>query len=154
MSPGIPPSLDRKEQQAALLVGGAIVVAMFLALLYVAVGWVNGAGITESGQPSSGSERLDDYLEEEERASAYATLRDHLDQYKNEPGYEAVFCRDTSHYWADGAIVMEGQVDFQMETGELAPHRYHARLTGSRQHGWEVLSVELVPLDDDPGSLP
>lgn len=148
MSPGIPPSLDRNEQRATIFVGGLIVAAMFIGMLFVVVGRT-GTGLEagDEGLVSTGSERLDDYLLEEERASAYQALRDHLDQMKDEPGYEAVFCRDTNHHWmGDGEIEIEGQVDFLMETGEMASHVYVARLHGSRQAGWEVLSVNLEPI--------
>lgn len=153
MSPGIPPSLDRNEQRATIFVGGLIVAAMFLGMLFVVVGWTSPD--LERGEEdyiSTGSDRLDDYLMEEERASAYQTLRDHLDQMKDEPGYEAVFCRDTNHHWmGDGEIEIEGQVDFLMETGEMVPHYYVSRLHGSRQAGWEVLSVNLEPIDTEEG---
>ncbi len=141
MSPGIPPSLDRQDQRVALVVGTIILAAMFVATLVVVVGRTAGGPPTEDGAPVS---RLDRYLAEEERASAYAVVRDQLDQMKDEPGITAVFCRDCSHRWIGGEIEFRGQVDFQMDEGGMVAHDYTARLSGSRQGGWEVLSVELV----------
>jgi hypothetical protein len=63
---------------------------------------------------------------------------------KDEPGITAVFCRDCSHRWIGGEIEFRGQVDFQKDEGGMERHDYTARLSGSRQDGWEVLSVELV----------
>lgn len=139
MSPGIPPSLDRQDQRVVLVAGTIILGAMFVAILAVVVGRTAGGGV-EDGSPTS---RLDHYLAEEERASAYAALRDELDQMKDEPGITAVFCRDCSHQWVGGEIEFQGQVDFQMDSGVLERHNYTARLHGSRQDGWEVLSVAL-----------
>lgn len=140
MSPGIPPSLDRQDQRVTLIVGAIILAAMFVATLAVVVGRTAGGPSSEDGAPAS---RLDRYLAEEERASAYAVVRDHLDQMKDEPGITAVFCRDCAHSWSDGVIEFRGQVDFQMDEGGLERHDYTARLRGSRQDGWEVLSVAL-----------
>jgi hypothetical protein len=141
MSPGIPPSLDRQDQRVALFVGAIILAAMFVATLVVVVGRTAGGPVTEGGPPVS---RLDRYLAEEERASAYTVVRDQLDQMKDEPGITAVFCRDCSHRWIGGEIEFRGQVDFQKDEGGMERHDYTARLSGSRQDGWEVLSVELV----------
>jgi len=141
MSPGIPPSLDRQDQRVALVVGTIILVAMFVATLVVVVGRTAGGPPSEVGPPAS---RLDRYLAEEERASAYAVVRDQLDQMKEEQGIAAVFCRDSSHRWIGGEIEFRGQVDFQMEEGGMERHDYTARLSGSRQAGWQVLSIELA----------
>jgi hypothetical protein len=139
MSPGIPPSIDRQDQVTTLVVGSIIVIAMFIAALYVVVGRTLGTGAgEESGTEAS---RLDDYLAEEERASAYAAVRDYIDQMPLEENVVAVFCRDSSHRWIDDVIEFQGEVDYQMDTGDFAPHPYTARLTGSKQDGWEVISV-------------
>ena len=141
MSPGIPPSIDRQDQVTTLVVGSIILAAMFIAALYVVVGRTLGAGY-ESGASSEAS-RLDSFLAEEERASAYAVVRDYVDQMPLEENVVAVFCRDCSHRWIDDMIEFQGEVDYQMDTGEMARHPYTARLTGSREYGWEVLSVEV-----------
>ncbi len=141
MSPGIPPSLDRQDQRVALLVGAIILAAMFVATLVVVVGRSAGGPPTDGGPPES---RLDHYLAEEERASAYAVVRDQLDQMKEEPGIVAVFCRDCTHRWVGSEIEFQGQVDFQMDEGGMEPHDYTARLSGSRHDGWQVLSLELA----------
>lgn len=141
MSPGIPPSLDRQDQRTALVVGTIILAAMFVATLVVVVGRTAGGPPGDQGAPAS---RLDRYLAEEERASAYTAVRDQLDQMKEEPGITAVFCRDCSHRWIGGEIEFQGQVDFQMDEGTMERHDYTARLRGSRQGGWEVLSLDLA----------
>ena len=141
MSPGIPPSLDRQDQRVALVVGTIILAAMFVATLVVVVGRTAGGPPADGGPPAS---RLDRYLAEEERASAYAVVRDQLDQMKEEPGIVAVFCRDCTHRWIGGEIEFQGQVDFQMDEGGITRHDYTARLSGSRQDGWDVLSLELI----------
>ena len=145
MNNGIPPSIDRQDKLATLVIGSIILIAMFVAALYVVVGRSlrshesAGAGETQSESP-----RLDAYLAEEERASAYAALRVYMDQMAGEPGIAAVFCRDCSHYWDGDVIVFHGQVDFKTEAGEMESHDYTARLQGSKQEGWEVLSAELA----------
>ena len=144
MSPGIPPSLDRQDHRVALVVGTIILAAMFVATLVVVVGRTAGGPSIDGSPPES---RLDRYLAEEERASAYAVVRDQLDQMKDEPGITAVFCRDCSHRWIGGEIEFRGQVDFQMDEGAMERHDYTARLSGSRHDGWEVLSVELVAVE-------
>lgn len=142
MSPGIPPSIDRQDQVTTLVVGSIILIAMFIATLYVVVGRTLGSGAgDESGTEES---RLDDYLAEEERASAYAVVRDYIDQMPLEENVVAVFCRDCSHRWIDDVIEFQGEVDYQMDTGDFVPHPYTARLTGSKQDGWEVVSVEVT----------
>ena len=144
MSPGIRPSLDRQDQRATMVVGSIILIAMFIAAMYVVVGRTLGG--KDGGDPAGagGGTRLEAYLAEEERASAYAAVRAHLDQMAGEPGIDAVFCRDCSHRWIDDVIEFQGQVDFQRDTGDMESHHYTARLTGSRQDGWEVLSVEIA----------
>jgi hypothetical protein len=142
MSPGIPPSLDRQDQRTALVVGIIILAAMFVAILAVVVGrTAGGMPPGEGGAPAS---RLDRYLAEEERASAYTAVRDQLDQMKDEPGIAAVFCRDSSHRWIGGEIEFQGQVDFQTDEGDMERHDYTARLRGSRQEGWAIVSLELA----------
>ena len=141
MSPGIPPSLDRQDQRVALVVGTIILAAMFVTTLMVVVGRTAGGPSIDGSPPES---RLDRYLAEEERASAYAVVRDQLDQMKDEPGITAVFCRDCSHRWIGGEIEFRGQVDFQMDEGAMERHDYTARLSGSRYDGWQVLSLDLA----------
>lgn len=151
MSPGIPPSIDRQDQVTTLVVGSIILIAMFIATLYVVVGRTMGS---DAGDDSGTEEsRLDDYLAEEERASAYAVVRDYIDQMPLEENVVAVFCRDSSHRWVDDVIEFQGEVDYQMDTGDFVPHPYTARLTGSKQDGWEVISVEVVSASEDEGGI-
>ena len=141
MSPGIPPSLDRKDQRVTFVVGGIILIAMFVASLYVVVG--RSLQAHNGGGASSVQMRLNEYLAEEERASAYAAVRNSLDQMAGESGIAAVFCRDCSHRWIDDVIEFQGQVDFRMDSGEMESLDYTARLHGSKRDGWEVLSVDI-----------
>lgn len=141
MSPGIPPSFDRQEKRTTFVVGGIILIAMFVASLYVVVG--RSLQAHNGGGPTPGQTRLDEYLAEEERASAYAAVRINLDQMAGQSGIAAVFCRDCSHRWIDDVIEFQGQVDFRMDSGAMESHNYTARLHGSKRDGWEVLSVEI-----------
>lgn len=146
MRPGIPPSLDRQERQFSRMAGLAALAVLFLAILYLTV--IRPAGReTDSGAGASrtGTDRLHEFLAEEERASAYEALRDYLDQKKHEPNIAAVFCRDSSHRWVDGDIEFEGDVDFEVPSGSLERHTYRAVLRGSEQDGWDVVSVEVDP---------
>jgi hypothetical protein len=144
MSPGIPPSIDRQDQMTTLVVGSIILIAMFIAALYVVVDRTVESGASEESNFASEASRLDDYLAEEERASAYAVVRDYIDQMPLEEDVVAVFCRDSSHRWIDDVIEFQGEVDYQMSTGDFVLHDYTARLTGSKQDGWEVVSVEVT----------
>lgn len=145
MSPGIPPSLDRQERQRTIVAGGAVVIAVFAALLYVAVFRAPGPFVPADPIETSGEERLAAYLAEEVRASAYEALRDHLDQRKSEPDIVAVFCRDCSHRWIGELIEFTGDVDFERTGGRLDRFSYQATLAGSEDSGWEVQSLELTP---------
>lgn len=149
MSPGIPSSPDRQDQIATVVVGSVILIAMFIASLYVVVG----RAMHRDGSSSPAQTRLDAYLDEEERASAYAALRVEMDQMSTGPGIDAVFCRDSSHSWHDDVIEFRGQVDFQMETGAMERHDYVAQLSGSKKDGWDVLSVEILPIDGEEDGL-
>jgi len=151
MSPGIPPSIDRQDQTTTLVVGSIVLIAMFIAALYVVVGRTAESGAGEESNSASEASRLDDYLAEEERASAYAVVRDYIDQMPLEENVVAVFCRDSSHRWIDDVIEFQGEVDYQMSTGDFVPRAYTARLTGSKQDGWEVLSVEVLSTAEEDG---
>lgn len=144
MSPGIPPSIDRQDQVTTLVVGSIVLIAMFVAALYVVVGRTLGTGAGDGSGAYSKAARLDDYLAEEERASAYAVVRDYIDQMPLEENVVAVFCRDCSHRWVEDVIEFQGEVDYQMDSGDMVRHPYTARLTGSKQDGWEVISVEVT----------
>jgi hypothetical protein len=142
MSRGIPPSIDRQDQMATFVVGSIILVAMFIASVYVVVGRTVGTGGNDASDTETN--RMNAYLAEEERASAYAVVRDYVDQMPLEEDVVAVFCRDSSHRWIDDVIEFQGEVEYQMDDGDFVPQPYTARLTGSKQDGWEVISVEVV----------
>lgn len=146
MSPGIPPSLDRQEQQLKVIASSVVLLACFLLVLFLTVTRPT-SPLPDSAVDDSRTDdqRLRDYLAEEERASAYKALRDHLDQRKSEPHIDAVFCRDSFHRWVGDTIEFQGDVDFERPNGALERHHYLAILRGSEQDGWEVVSVEVNP---------
>ena len=100
-------------------------------------------GLSQSSQSSEA--RLETYLAEKERASAYEAVRDHLDLRSKEPGIAAVYCRDCSHRWVAGRIEFSGDVDFKDTAGRLQHHAYVVVLSGSSQEGWTVESVAVKP---------
>lgn len=145
MSPGIPPSLDRQERQFTMVAGTVLIVAAFFIALYITVFRPMDEGAGNSlGDAHSGG-RLEAYLAEEERASAYEALRNYMDQKGQEPGIDAVYCRDCTHQWRGDIIEFQGDVDFERPGGHLDPHTYVATLRGSEENGWEVLTVEIEP---------
>ena len=148
---GIPPSLDRQDRQIRLIVGGVILLAVFLGLTALALRARNHMpeGIVASAQ--SGEERLKAYLAEKERASAYEVVRNQLDQKKNEPGIAAVYCRDSRHRWQDENIEFQGDVDFLDGNGKLDKYTYIAILSGNSQKGWAMKSLQIMPRVDQIG---
>jgi hypothetical protein len=128
-----------------MLAGGAVLLIVFLGLLY---GVLRAPDSGPDGLPQtdqSSEVRLETYLAEKERASAYEVVRDHLDLRSKEPGIAAVYCRDCSHRWVAGEIEFRGDVDFQDHAGRLQHHTYVAVLSGSSQEGWSVEDVTVKP---------
>lgn len=144
MSPGIPPSLDRREQQFKIVASSMVLIGCFLLALFLTVSRsTTPAPDNVVDDSRTDDQRLRDYLDEEERASAYEALRDHLDERKTDPDIEAVFCRDSFHRWVGDTIEFHGDVDFERPGGALERHNYLAILQGSEEAGWKVLSVEI-----------
>ena len=143
---GIPPSVDRQDRLKGQLVLGLVLLALFLGLMYFVLG-ASDQFSREVGVSGTDSEsRLEAYLLEKERASAYEALRDHLDQRSQEPGIVAVFCRDSSHRWVSDRIEFTGDVDFEGLDGRLRPQKYVALMSGSSQDGWTIEAVRVRPV--------
>jgi hypothetical protein len=142
---GIPPSPDREDRLLLQAVLGVILVVLFFTVMYLVLGasdqFSREVGVTGTNQES----KLENYLQEKERASAYAFLRDHLDQRREEPTIAAVYCRDSSHRWLSGRIEFTGDVDFEGPAGRLRRHTYVALISGSAQDGWVLESIRLGP---------
>lgn len=128
-----------------LAVTGVFLLAVFLGAMYLVLGASEQFSREVGVEGEDSNARLKVYLEERERASAYAAVRDHLDQRREEPGIAAVFCRDSRHRWINGQIEFQGDVDFQGEDGRMHRHTYTALLSGSARDGWEVESVRVSP---------
>jgi hypothetical protein len=145
MSPGIPPSPDQVERQRVMVLGTLAILSVFFLTMYLTVfrpASLDGKLPADTTDPDA---RISSYLAEEERASAYAALRSHLDQRKGEDDIAAVYCRDCSHRWIDDVIEFQGEVDFERPSGTLDRYQYVATLRGSKAAGWTVLSVETTP---------
>tara|TARA_R110001592_G_scaffold188853_4_gene434258 strand:- start:273 stop:728 length:456 start_codon:yes stop_codon:yes gene_type:complete len=143
---GIPPSLDRQERLWGWSAVAVVFVALFLVLMYFFLHRKDSVdALLHTAAPVSSDDRLDAYLEEKERASAYQAVRDALDQKSAEPGIAAVFCRDCRHTWRYGRIEFRGEVDFQRPGGQMIPHTYIAILSGSDKLGWKMESLDVTP---------
>lgn len=129
-----------------MVFGTLAIVVIFFASLYLTV-FRPISSSDSSGSASGHDARLTSYLAEEERASAYEALRNHLDQMKQEPDIAAVYCRDSSHQWVGETIEFQGDVDFERPSGQLERYRYLAALRGSKEEGWKVVSIETVPAE-------
>ena len=146
---GIPPSLDRQERRLRLVALAVILLGAFTGISYVLLSQEDVPDYDRLEREEDGEAKLKAYLAEKERASAYAFLRDLLDQRSKEPAIAAVYCRDSWHQWVDGQIEFKGDVDFVDPLGRSFPHRYVATLTGSAQDGWELVTIDVQPDVDE-----
>ncbi|MCF6286344.1 MAG: hypothetical protein L3K26_14305 [Candidatus Hydrogenedentes bacterium] len=124
--------------------------AVFAALTYFALRVRDHVPDSLIAPTQSGEERLEAYLAEKERASAYEVVRNLLDQKKEEPGIAAVYCRDCRHRWVNGRIEFRGNVDFLDGSGQFFHHTYFAVLSGTSQQGWKMESLQVTLADPLP----
>lgn len=158
LAAGIPPSPDRQDRLLQVVLLAFLLLGVFTGISYVILSQDRIPVLDRVEQQDDGDTRLQAYLAEKERASAYAFVRDHLDQRSNEPAIAAVYCRDSWHQWINDTIEFKGDVDFVDPLGRSYPHRYTATLTGSAKDGWELVSIDVQPetsaSPERPGIVP
>lgn len=127
-----------------------VLLGAFTGISYVVLSQGDVSDYDRLEREDDGEAKLKAYLAEQERASAYAFVRDLLDQRSKEPAIAAVYCRDSWHRWVDGKIEFTGDVDFVDPVGQPFPHRYIATLTGSAKDGWELVTIDVQPDVEEP----
>ena len=143
MSPGIPPSLERREfLLRAAAVGAALALAAAAIIFAMArpLDMEPGTGAPAAAGPVS----QDALLAERDRAAAYKAVRDYMHNRNWGSDIKAVYCRDSSHTVFYGGMEFQGRIDLEPHAGEMIPMDYTATVRGDRNSGWTVESATLA----------
>ena len=138
---GIPPSLDRLDARRSFLLSILLVVLAVAGVLTLAM-FLRGREREATDLESANYQQntMSPYLEEIERASAYAALRAHVDERDWGPGVEQAYCRDSWHQIRGTYFEFHGRIDLLRKDGTLQPLDYAATLSGSSRQGWEIIA--------------